>query len=226
MINEAAFLAAIKAAPGDNLARLAYADWLDEQGRPEGQFLRIECQLSALDPSDASRAELKAKFLLASRGIDSGWIEVVSRVPIEEVNGGIRCEYCHKHVAAADHPSHRARHEERLADGQQRDYLSLPPEERHQGSLAGVPRIYVHLGCGGRTVMQESIIRSYLKDPFLYGPYNFCTGCGAHVHDRECVWAETGENLHTYMKRLRASSSPGLRGMLRCLLANIRDLFA
>lgn len=45
---EAAFLAAIAAAPGDHLVRLVYADWLDEAGRPGGEFLRTEAELVAV----------------------------------------------------------------------------------------------------------------------------------------------------------------------------------
>src|SRR5205823_4275930 len=120
-------------------------------------------------------------------------------------------------IAEEEYPSHQADHTEHLPDGQHRDYASLPPEDRSQESLEGVPRIYVHLGCGGRTVMQESIIRSYLKDPFMYDDFNFCVGCGQHVRDRECIWEETGENLQVYMERLRAkvrSDQWGLFGRL------------
>jgi uncharacterized protein (TIGR02996 family) len=221
---EAAFLAAIKAAPSDNTPRLVYADWLDEQGRPGGDFLRVECELAALDSADESRAGLLAKLRLVSHGLNPGWMAIVSRVPINGVGAGIRCEFCHAYVSPEDYPSHRAGHTELLPDGQHRDYASLPPEERYQDSVDGEPRVYVHLGCGGRTVMQESIIRSYLKNPFMYNDLNFCTGCGQHVRDRECVWQETGENLHAYMERLRARARPSPRGLLGLLWARIRSL--
>jgi uncharacterized protein (TIGR02996 family) len=45
MSEEATFLAAIRATPMDDTLRLVYADWLDEQGRPEGAFLRLDCEL-------------------------------------------------------------------------------------------------------------------------------------------------------------------------------------
>ena len=137
----------------------------------------------------------------------------------------MRCEFCHEHVPAADYPAHRAGHEELLPDGQQQDYTSLPPERRVQGSLEGVPRVYVHLGCGGATVMQDKIIRSYLRDPFMYDDAAFCTGCGLHRPDREFVWRETGENLHGYMQRLRARAAPGLAGLLRRVFRRLRSQF-
>ncbi len=116
----------------------------------------------------------------------------------------VRCEFCHQDVAAWDYPAHQAAHRRLLLDGQQQDYASLPPEARHLGDIAGTPRVYEHVGCGGRTVMQEKIIRSYLRNPFLYDDLNFCTGCGRHVRDRACVWVESGERLDKYMGRLRA----------------------
>jgi hypothetical protein len=51
--------------------------------------------------------------------------------------------------------------------------------------------------------MPEEIIRSYLADPFLYNDYTFCTGCGNYPHQSEFHWADTGENLHAYNRRLR-----------------------
>ena len=121
----------------------------------------------------------------------------------------MRREFCHEHVSALAYPAHRARHLELLPDGQQQDYASLPPEEREQGSLEGIPRVYVHLGCGGRTIMQDKIIRSYLANPFMYDDSTFCTGCGHHRPDREFTWQETGENLHAYMEQLRGQGGAG-----------------
>jgi uncharacterized protein (TIGR02996 family) len=42
MVDEIAFLAAIRANPSDDTTRLVSADWLDEQGRPGGPFLRVD----------------------------------------------------------------------------------------------------------------------------------------------------------------------------------------
>jgi hypothetical protein len=133
----------------------------------------------------------------------------------------IRCQFCHEYVPDDDFPAHRAEHLELLPDGQHREFASLPPEERDQGSLEGVPRVYVHLGCGGRTIMQEKIIRSYLKNPYMYDDECFCTGCGLHAPDREFVWQETGENLHDYMERLRRGRSR-FRALCRRILHGIQ----
>jgi hypothetical protein len=123
----------------------------------------------------------------------------------------VRCPFCHEFIDEAAFPAHADRHLKTRPDGQQTDYATLPPEDREQGDLAGVPRVYVHRRCGAATGMPEEIIRSYLKNPFLYGAdETFCTGCRRHVPQRECVWIETGENLQTYMDGLRAAAGgPG-----------------
>lgn len=42
----AGFLAAILAHPGDDLPRLALADWLDEHDQPDrGEFIRVQCEI-------------------------------------------------------------------------------------------------------------------------------------------------------------------------------------
>jgi uncharacterized protein (TIGR02996 family) len=119
MSDDAAFLAAIKAAPDASAARLAYADWLDEQGRPGGDFLRVECEIVALDPAESEqraavhaevlgagvvnlapptpldtcywqRVNLVAKLRCAARGLHDEWMAAVSRVPIDEINARVR----------------------------------------------------------------------------------------------------------------------------------------
>jgi uncharacterized protein (TIGR02996 family) len=119
MSNDAAFLAAIKAAPDNNTPRLVYADWLDEQGRPGGGFLRVDCEFANLDPGDFERREqertklreegmidsappdtldsyywqrvhLVAKLRCTTRDLDDDWMAAVSRVPIEEINARVR----------------------------------------------------------------------------------------------------------------------------------------
>ncbi len=47
-ITEAAFHEAIRQSPRDDVPRLVYADWLDEQGDPRGEFIRIQCERARL----------------------------------------------------------------------------------------------------------------------------------------------------------------------------------
>ena len=84
MSEDAAFLQAITAAPGDNTARLVYADWLDEQGRPGGNFLRVECDLATLGLHDPRRAEILGRLRTESKDLEDEWVTAVSRVPVSE----------------------------------------------------------------------------------------------------------------------------------------------
>src|SRR5262245_30408595 len=119
MNEDAAFLAAIKAAPNDDTPRLVYADWLEERGRQGGEFLRVDCEIAALDPAQFEqreqlraklraegvvnsftldtldsyfwqRAHLVAKLRVASRGLEDDWMAAVSRVPVEEISARAR----------------------------------------------------------------------------------------------------------------------------------------
>lgn len=83
MSDETAFLAAIQSAPDDNTARLVYADWLDERDRAGGRYLRAECELAALAPSDPRRDLMLAVLREAGQGVDPNWLATVSRVPVE-----------------------------------------------------------------------------------------------------------------------------------------------
>jgi uncharacterized protein (TIGR02996 family) len=55
-----AFLQRIRAAPDDDAQRLIFADWLDEEGDPRGQFIRVQLALADLPPDAPGRAALVA----------------------------------------------------------------------------------------------------------------------------------------------------------------------
>jgi tetratricopeptide (TPR) repeat protein len=117
-----------------------------------------------------------------------------------------RCPYCHEYIASELLAAHIAQHRSRLPDGQQQDYLTLPPEDRADGDLTGIPVAYIHKSCGVGTRMPDEIVRSYLNNPYLYlADTTFCVGCGKHVPNAECHWSETGENLQKYFDTLRAA---------------------
>jgi uncharacterized protein (TIGR02996 family) len=61
----------------DDAPRLAFADWLEEQGDPRGAFIRAQCALAGLPAKDRRRAGLarKAKQLLAAHG--TAWAAVL-----------------------------------------------------------------------------------------------------------------------------------------------------
>jgi uncharacterized protein (TIGR02996 family) len=74
MEQDRAFIEAIRDDPGDDLHRLAWADWLDDRGDTRrADFIRAQVRLAALDPDDPARDDLEdeADDLLA--GHDHEW---------------------------------------------------------------------------------------------------------------------------------------------------------
>jgi uncharacterized protein (TIGR02996 family) len=107
MNDDAAFLAAIRAAPDDSAPRLVYADWLDERGRPGGDFLRVECELAGVDPTVDLGWDVPARLRDVSHDLDEGWIAAVSRVPPDQIFAGLRevQGWLRRRVAVAEGPT-------------------------------------------------------------------------------------------------------------------------
>src|SRR5262245_43458423 len=75
MNDEDAFRKAVLADPDDDLPRLGFADWLEENGQPErAAFVRAQVRLAAMDEDDPARAALlrdEAAYLpTAKRSVD------------------------------------------------------------------------------------------------------------------------------------------------------------
>ncbi|MBD2463834.1 DUF3239 domain-containing protein [Oscillatoria sp. FACHB-1407] len=115
----------------------------------------------------------------------------------------VHCGFCHEIVFFSHYASHRAEHTKRLQDGQMTDHITVPPEQRYQGTLDAVPQTYFHPHCEVATQMPETMIRSYLVNPFLYGEYTFCCGCHDYVLQHELYWCETGQCLMDYFQELK-----------------------
>src|SRR2546423_15203209 len=59
MTDEQGLLQAILESPGDDLPRLVYADWLDENGDPDrAEFIRTQVELARMGKGDERRASL------------------------------------------------------------------------------------------------------------------------------------------------------------------------
>lgn len=62
-VERRAFIEAIREDPEDDFPRLVFADWLDEQGDPLGEFIRVQCELAVLSEADdpGRHATLKSR---------------------------------------------------------------------------------------------------------------------------------------------------------------------
>ena len=92
---------------------------------------------------------------------------------------------------------------EKREDGQLNSYPAIPPEQRWRGDIASVPQFYEHEKCGSITGMPETIMRTYLVNPFFYASKTYCGGCQGHVPHRQLRWVTTGEDLQAYFDRLK-----------------------
>src|SRR5262245_44023129 len=64
MSTEAGFLAEIRDNPGDDLPRLVYADWPEDNGESDrAEFIRTQIQLAALAGCDPARFDLEERAL-------------------------------------------------------------------------------------------------------------------------------------------------------------------
>jgi uncharacterized protein (TIGR02996 family) len=61
MDQELRFLEAIRARPRSNQLRLVYSDWLEDQGDPRADFVRLQCQAATLAASSPRRLTLEAE---------------------------------------------------------------------------------------------------------------------------------------------------------------------
>ncbi|MCA9069901.1 MAG: TIGR02996 domain-containing protein, partial [Planctomycetaceae bacterium] len=64
------FFELIREHPGDDMPRLIYADWLDEQGDPRGEFIRIQCELANVPCRDTARVDMGRVIKLENREQD------------------------------------------------------------------------------------------------------------------------------------------------------------
>jgi uncharacterized protein (TIGR02996 family) len=73
-----AFIREVVASGDDDAPRLIYADWLEERGDPQGQFIRLQCELARTLDDPARRLELhqqQCELLAAHR---DEWVRSVS----------------------------------------------------------------------------------------------------------------------------------------------------
>ena len=67
------FIQDVVAHPDDDMPRLIYADWLEERGDPQGEFIRVQCELASIDPHDPRRADLESRELQLATAHGKRW---------------------------------------------------------------------------------------------------------------------------------------------------------
>ena len=88
--------------------------------------------------------------------------------------------------------------------------FEFPPENR----------TYVHLQCGRKTTVDGQEFQA-LCNPFtgVLAVKTFCVPCRKHAPLNDFMWADTGENLAAYRKRVLRALPRGLRLRTRLIRA-------
>src|SRR4051812_24390716 len=73
-----AIIREIVARPDDDLPRLIYADWLEERGDPQGEFIRIQCALAQGGRSPEETRELRERELELLKAYRAEWVARIS----------------------------------------------------------------------------------------------------------------------------------------------------
>lgn len=67
----------VLADPGAHGPRLVYADWLEDQGDPRAEFLRLELRLRSLQPDDAAWPAIESRLSRLRTMVKSEWISLL-----------------------------------------------------------------------------------------------------------------------------------------------------
>jgi len=78
---EAQILRAIRTQPNDDIPRLVYADWLEENGRAErAEFIRLQCEWASTAEDDPRRPHLKRRERQLLRKFKNLWLAEIPAV--------------------------------------------------------------------------------------------------------------------------------------------------
>jgi uncharacterized protein (TIGR02996 family) len=86
MLEDESFLRAVVANPEDRVARLVYADWLDERSDPRAEFLRVEAQLAEMPRGGEVCADLNKRMRELQASLPRWWLLLVGGLRATRAN--------------------------------------------------------------------------------------------------------------------------------------------
>lgn len=113
MADELGFLAHIRARPSDVVARLAFADWLEERETPaaaaKAEYLRTDTRLADLPADDPGRDDLIRRLRVLAADLPTWWKTAVARHAFEPcgVRWGFVCPQTWDRLRPTANPSVR-----------------------------------------------------------------------------------------------------------------------
>jgi uncharacterized protein (TIGR02996 family) len=76
MTEDEPFLRALLVNPDDRVARLVYADWLDDHADPRAAYLRLYTLFSGMQRGDRGGSELRKRLLDLQLGLPTWWVVI------------------------------------------------------------------------------------------------------------------------------------------------------
>jgi len=118
------FLRAISENPEDDVTRLVYADWLDEQGDPRGEFIRVECELGTLEEDTPRHKKLAQRKWELLEEYGKEWKGLFGKL-------GIESHFHRGFIASAEMSAKQfLEHGEKLLEKEPLTRLELKPFDR------------------------------------------------------------------------------------------------
>jgi uncharacterized protein (TIGR02996 family) len=79
LYGETEFVKAIIASPGDDVIRMAYSDWLEEQQDPRTEYIRLQLEIGNRIANGVDPEELFARYRSIVRATDQSWRHFVGK---------------------------------------------------------------------------------------------------------------------------------------------------
>jgi uncharacterized protein (TIGR02996 family) len=87
MKDDDTFVQTILDNPGDESNRLIYADWLEEQGDPRAEFVRLDVALVTMPTRNKKYQQNRNRLIQLRKAMDSKWARVISFRKITTIEG-------------------------------------------------------------------------------------------------------------------------------------------
>jgi uncharacterized protein (TIGR02996 family) len=93
MAENRALLKAVREAPDNEIARLVYADWLEERGDPRGPYLRLDTDVSKMRRREKGCRSALERLIELRKSFRADWIVDVSQGPHDVIKQMDIAEY-------------------------------------------------------------------------------------------------------------------------------------
>lgn len=175
MSEDEPFLRAMLASPDDRVARLVYADWLDERSDARGEYARLAARVAELPHGHSERVPLRQRMLELQPQFQPWWVAIVGGLWATSEEAGDRMVGTHTEEAVRLLGCNRVRTDEKGYE-----------VEIHDAATSGLTGALAYLQSRSkwRGNVQDITYYLYLRDaagrstawePHTYNPFFGCS---------------------------------------------------